>query len=29
MRKDLLPSLIWAGGLIAVALAASTARTMG
>ncbi|WP_288759864.1 ammonium transporter [uncultured Brevundimonas sp.] len=29
MRHDLIPSLIWAGGLIAVALAASTARDMG
>ncbi|MFC7377597.1 ammonium transporter [Brevundimonas sp. GCM10030266] len=29
MEKDLIPSLMWAGGLIALALAASLARQMG
>ncbi len=29
IKKDLIPSLVWAGGLIAVALAASTARNLG
>jgi hypothetical protein len=29
MKKDLVPSLMWGGGLIALALAASFARQMG